>query len=103
MYIVVLITVPKQREAERIARGLIEKKLAACVNMIRGVDSLFRWEGKTDRAREILLVAKTRRSGFKKLAAFVKSLHSYAVPEIIALPVVAGNHEYLTWIDESVG
>jgi periplasmic divalent cation tolerance protein len=103
MFIVVFITVPKKAEAERIARGLIQHKLAACVNMVRGIDSLFRWEGKVDRAREILLIAKTGKSKFGKLAAFVKSAHSYTVPEIIALPVVAGNKEYLAWIDESVG
>ncbi|MDD2702429.1 MAG: divalent-cation tolerance protein CutA [Candidatus Omnitrophica bacterium] len=103
MYIVVFITVSKKQEAEVISRGLIKNRLAACVNMVRGIDSLFWWKGGVDRAREILLIAKTRRSKFKKLAAFVKSVHSYTVPEIIALPVVSGNKGYLAWINESVG
>jgi periplasmic divalent cation tolerance protein len=102
VYIVVFITVPNKQEAETIARGLIRNKLAACVNMVPGIGSLFRWKGKVDRAREILLLVKTGRSKFKKLAAFVKSVHSYQVPEIIALPVVAGNNDYLSWIHESV-
>jgi periplasmic divalent cation tolerance protein len=103
VYIVVFITVPRKQEAESIARGLVTNKLAACVNMVRGIDSLFRWQGKTARAREMLLIAKTRRSKFKKLVAFVKSVHSYTVPEIIALPIASGNNDYLAWIDESVG
>ena len=103
MYIVVLITASKKQEAEAIARGLIKNKLAACVNMVRGIDSLFWWKGKVDRARETLLIAKTKKSKFKKLAAFVRSVHSYTVPEIIALPIVSGNNDYLAWIDESVG
>ena len=102
VYIAVFITVPDRKEAEKIAHGLIKSKLAACVNMIGGVESLFRWEGKVDRAEEVLLIVKSRKSKFKKLMTFVKSVHSYSVPEIIALPITAGNKDYLTWIDESV-
>ncbi len=100
MYIVVLVTASSKEEADKIARGLLEEKLAACVNIIEGLDSRFWWQGKIDQAKEALLIIKTRKSLFNKLAKKVKSLHSYTVPEIIALPIISGNKAYLDWIND---
>jgi len=103
MYIVVLVTASSKEEAQKIARGLLEEKLAACVNIIDGLESHFWWQGKIDSAKEALLVIKTKKELFNKLAKKVKSLHSYSVPEIIALSIVTGNTEYLKWINDSTG
>ncbi len=103
MYITVFVTAGRKKEAEKIARRLVEKRLAACVNVLPGISSFFRWEGRIDNCRECLLVIKTKRSLFSRLAKEVVSCHSYSVPEIIALPVVAGAKKYLSWINESVG
>ena len=100
MYIVVFSTVSNKKEAELIAQGLIKDKLAACVNIIENVYSLFWWKGKIDSAKEVLLVIKTRKALAAKLIKKIKSLHSYEVPEIIALPIVSGNKEYLEWISK---
>ena len=100
-HIVVLVTAGSKEEAQKIARGLLEEKLAACVNIIDGVESHFWWQGKIDIVKEALLVIKTKKELFNKLAKKVKSLHSYTVPEIIALPIIAGNKGYLNWINDS--
>jgi periplasmic divalent cation tolerance protein len=102
MHVVVLITASKKIEAQKIARGLLKEKLAACVNIVDKVHSLFWWQGKIDNAGELLLVVKTRKDKLKPLIKKVKSLHSYTVPEIIALPIAAGYGPYLKWIDESL-
>ncbi len=99
--IVVLITSASREEADRIARRLVEDRLAACVNVVPQIRSLFVWEGKLSQEDEVLLVVKSRRSRFEQLAAAVKHLHSYSVPEIIALPVVVGSTDYLRWVSES--
>ncbi len=101
MNVVIFVTAANKKEAEKIASTLIEKKLAACVNIIENVNSLFWWQGKVDRLKEALLIVKTRRTLMNKLIKKVKSLHSYAVPEIIALPIVSGDKKYLQWINES--
>ncbi len=101
MYIVVFITVKDKMEGQKIADKLIQSKCAACVNIMEGVTSVFWWEGKVDQASEVLLVIKTQKSLFRKLEKTVKSIHSYSVPEIIALPIVAGNTDYLKWIKSS--
>ncbi|MCD6341432.1 MAG: divalent-cation tolerance protein CutA [Thaumarchaeota archaeon] len=100
-YIVVLITASSE-ESENIARRLLEERLAACVNIVRGIKSLFWWEGKIDEAQEALLIAKTRLDQMEKLIQAVKQIHSYSVPEIIALPIIARNMSYLTWISQNV-
>ena len=97
--IVVFITVSGEAEARKIAEMLVSGKKAACVNIVPGVDSLFRWEGKLDAARESLLMVKTRASLFPEIAELVKRVHTYEVPEIIALPIVAGSEDYLKWLD----
>jgi periplasmic divalent cation tolerance protein len=97
--IVVLITVGSEEEARKIARLLVKERKAACVNIVPGVDSLFRWKGKVDSARESLLLVKTRASLFPEIISLVKQIHSYEVPEIIALPIIDGSEDYLKWLD----
>ncbi len=101
MYSIIFITASKVDEAEKIAKGLLESKLAACINIISQVKSYFWWEGKIDQADELLLIVKTRKSLVNKLIKKVKSLHSYSVPEIVAFPIISGNKDYLRWIDDS--
>lgn len=100
-YIVVFVTVPTQAIAKKMARFLLTKKLAACVNIMPAVESYFWWKKKIDRARERLLIIKTKRKLFTQLAKAVQSKHPYDVPEIIALPIVLGNKAYLDWINGS--
>ena len=101
-YVVVLITTPSKEEAERIARDLLSKKLAACVNIVSDVKSLFWWKEKIDEANECLLVIKTRLDQMKELIESVKRIHSYTVPEIIVLPIITGNTRYLEWINQTI-
>ncbi|MBA7486468.1 MAG: divalent cation tolerance protein CutA [Dehalococcoidia bacterium] len=101
-YIVILITSDSIEEADHIARVLLEKKKVACVNILRGIDSYFWWEGKVDSARENLLIAKTKASLLPEVVALVRKIHSYDVPEVIALPIIGGNQDYLEWIEQSV-
>lgn len=101
MYIVVLMTAKDAGEAEKIVIQLAEAKLIACSNIIRGVQSIFWWEGKVDKADEVLVVLKTRKALFKDVEKMIKSLHSYTLPEIIALPVIEGSKDYLNWIRNS--
>ncbi|MBU4305703.1 MAG: divalent-cation tolerance protein CutA [Candidatus Omnitrophica bacterium] len=99
-YIVVLITASSPEEARKISQELIAHKVAACINSAP-VHSVFRWKGKTERAKETLLIVKSRMALFEQLEAVVKRNHSYEVPEIIALPIVAGSSEYLKWVKET--
>ena len=101
-YIVVFITTNTAGEAQRIAALLLEQRQAACVNIIPEVDSRFWWEGELDSARESLLVIKTRASRLPEIINLVKGVHSNTVPEIIALPIIGGNQDYLDWIDKEV-
>jgi periplasmic divalent cation tolerance protein len=98
--IVLFTTVATIEEAERLARTLLDRRLAACVNLLPAVQSIYRWEGKIESASEILLVIKSRRALFEGIRDVVQSLHSYAVPELIAVPVVDGYAPYLNWIDQ---
>lgn len=91
-----------QKEAEKIANRLVRLKLSACVNIVSGIHSTYWWQGKIENSSEILLIIKTKRILTRKLIACVKKVHSYTVPEIIALPIAQGNKDYLNWIDESV-
>jgi periplasmic divalent cation tolerance protein len=100
-YVVVFITAETHGQGRDIADALVGGKLAACVNIVPQVQSKFWWQGKIDSANESLLIVKTREALLDKVIATVKSLHSYKVPEIIALPIVGGNKDYLDWIDES--
>jgi len=100
-HIVILVTAKDKKEANKIAVGLLEAKLIACANILDGVQSLFCWQGKIDSSKEVLLVLKTKKTLFKKVASKVKSLHSYQTPEIIALPITEGSKDYLDWINSS--
>ena len=102
MYIVVFVTASNKKEANKIAKELIRQRFAACVNIIDRIESVFRWQGKVDSAGETLLVIKSKQSKLNKIIKLVKSLHSYRVPEMIALPIIGGYIPYLDWIDESV-
>jgi periplasmic divalent cation tolerance protein len=102
-HIVVLITTGSLEEGRGIARALVEERLAACVNIISPIQSVYRWEGELHDDQEVLLVAKTATGMLEQLAGRVKQLHSYELPEIIALPIVAGAKDYLRWIDVETG
>lgn len=102
--IVVLVTCGSVKEARTIARALVKGNLAACVNILpSAVESIYRWKGKVESAKEFLLVIKTIRKRFAAVQAEVRHLHSYEVPEIIALPIAGGSRDYLSWIADSVG
>ncbi len=100
-YLVVLITTPVEK-GEEIADFIVENKLGACVNVVPEVKSTYWWKGNIERDREALLVVKTSFKKFEELRERVKEVHPYTVPEIIALPIVAGNTDYLNWIEESL-
>ncbi len=101
--IVILITAASAEEAAKLAKALVDEHLVACVNIVPGVRSFFFWEGRTQEASETLMVCKSRMPLLEKLSARVRELHSYTVPEIIAVPVVAGLPAYLRWLNESTG
>lgn len=100
--IVVLNTCGSQAEAEKLARLVIDQRLAACVSILPQVRSYYRWKGAVESAEEWLLMMKTSRSLFDRLSAAIKTAHSYEVPEVLALPVEAGNESYLSWLDASL-
>jgi periplasmic divalent cation tolerance protein len=99
--LIALITASNRDEAARIGAILVEERLAACVNVVPEVQSLFFWEGKARDEREALLIVKSRMPLWERLVARVTSVHSYTVPEIIALPIIAGSRDYLDWLRES--
>jgi periplasmic divalent cation tolerance protein len=99
--ITVFITAPNEDMAASIARALVESKLAACANIIKSIRSIYTWQGKVQDDQEVLMIVKTRRTLFDALISKVKEFHSYEVPEIIALPIVAGSEDYLKWMRES--
>jgi len=101
-HILVVVTTSSKEEAEKIAAALLEKKLIACANIFGPVTSRFWWQGKIDQAEEHMIFMKTRRELFQQIANNVKRLHSYEVPEIIALSIVDGFKPYLEWINSSL-
>ena len=101
-YLVVFITATTAEEAGRIADILVSERKAACVNIISGLHSRFWWQGEIDSADEALLIVKTKAGLLDELIGLVKQNHSYEVPEVIALPIVGGNQDYLKWIGEEV-
>lgn len=100
--IVVLSTCAAEADAERMARALVEGRLAACVTVAPGVRSFYRWKGKIESSVEFLLIAKTSRGLFPALCAEIEKLHPYEVPELLALPVVAGAEKYLSWFQANL-
>jgi len=102
-YVIVLVTCGSRKEASHIARVLVKKRAAACVNILTApVDSVYRWKGKVDKAREFLLLIKSSRRRLAALRAEVERLHSYDVPEFIAIPVAAASPCYLAWLADSL-
>jgi periplasmic divalent cation tolerance protein len=100
--IVVLMTAATHEEAAKIADHLVKSRLAACVQMLSGIESIYWWQETIERSSEILLLAKTTQDKFEELEAVVRSLHSYDTPEIIALPITAGSAPYLAWLAKNV-
>ena len=100
---IILTTTSSQAEARKIARALIEKKLAACVNIIPRIESVYRWQGKVETAREWLLVIKTSQKRAKAVESAIKELHSYDLPECISIAIDGGSKEYLKWLGKQVG
>ncbi len=101
--LVVLSTCSSEEEARRIARHLVEARLAACVNIVAGALSVYRWQGAIEEAPEWMLIIKTSAALFERLRAEIQKVHSYQVPEVIALAVVAGSESYLEWLDAELG
>lgn len=102
-YLQVLTAAGSEEEAERISAALVERRLAACVQVLGPVSSRYRWRGEVETAREWLCLAKTEASRYPELEAAIRELHSYEEPEIVATPIVAGSPGYLEWISQSVG
>ncbi len=100
--VVIMVTASSRRECRKIARRLIEEKLAACVNITQPIQSVYRWEGKVQQSKEFLLFIKTRRELFPQVKTEIALIHSYHTPEIICLPIIDGSPNYLQWIRDSV-
>jgi len=98
--IVVFITASDEDEAAKIATALVEARLAGCVNIIKDIRSIYSWQGKIEDEKEVLIVIKTQKILFYPLMERVKELHSYKVPEIIALPIIEGSEDYLKWLKD---
>ncbi len=98
--VVILVTAPTREEAQKIAHLLLERRKVACVNIVPMVDSIFWWQGQLDSAQEALLLMKTRVALIEGVVELVKQVHSYSTPEVIALPILSGNADYLKWVQE---
>ncbi len=101
--LLIFCTCPDQTTAERIAETVVRERLAACVNLVPGLTSIYRWEGQIQRDTELLLLVKTRAAVYPLLEARIRELHPYQVPEIIALPIQTGSATYLDWITDNTG
>jgi periplasmic divalent cation tolerance protein len=101
-YILILVTTSSKKEAEKISQALLNQKLIACANIVGPVSSHFHWDGKVEQAEEFLVLMKSRLDLFDAISEQVKALHSYEVPEIVALPIVAGSKTYLEWLGTSL-
>jgi periplasmic divalent cation tolerance protein len=99
-HLVVLVTVPNREIGKRLAEVLVEERLAACVNRVPGLLSIYRWQGKIEQEQEELLLIKTQDCLLEQLTVRVRELHPYTVPEIVALPVVGGSQAYLDWVTQ---
>ncbi len=100
--VVIMVTAANRRECRKIARHLVEAKLAACVNIAQKMESIYSWQGKIAEEKEFLLLIKSTRELFPEIAAAISSLHSYHTPEIICLPIIEGSLNYMQWLGESV-
>ena len=100
--VVILVTAASHRECWKIARHLVEEKLAACVNITQAIESVYRWEGKLTDKKEFIMLIKSTRELFPEIKAAIAKLHSYHTPEIICLPIIDGSRNYLKWVADSV-
>lgn len=100
--IIVFVTVPGLREGSRISKAILTSRLAACVNVIPGVQSIYKWKGKIVQEKEAMLVLKTTRLRYRKLEQKIKELHPYEVPEVIAIPLICGSPQYVEWVTREV-
>ena len=100
--VVIMVTAASRRECRKIARHLVEARLAACVNITQPIESIYRWEGKVAEEKEFLMLIKSTRDLFPKIKTEIGRIHSYHTPEIICLPIIDGSRNYLEWISESV-
>jgi periplasmic divalent cation tolerance protein len=100
--LIVFVTTPSSEEANRIAEAIVTQRLAACVNIVSAIQSIYRWEGKITRDQESLMIIKTTEERYTELERSVKELHTYSTPEIVALRIEAGSQQYLKWLRESV-
>lgn len=98
-FIVIYCTVPNKKEGKEIAKALVEKKLAACVNIVEKMESVFSWDGEICEEHEALMIIKTRKELFERIRIRIQDMHSYNVPEIIAMPIVEADETYLKWIE----
>lgn len=96
--LVILVTAVNQKEARRIGKGMVDAKLAACANIIPGIQSIYRWKGKVVKAQEVLIILKSTRPRYRALEKAIKAMHTYETPEIIALPVKEGLDRYIRWV-----
>ena len=99
--LIVYITAPNEEEAAKIAKILVEERLAGCVNIVKDIRSIYAWQGKIEDEKEVLMIVKTRLELFSALTSKVKELHSYTVPEVIAMPIVDGSPEYIEWLQKA--
>ena len=100
--VVIMVTAASRRECRKIARHLVEAKLAACVNVTGPVESIYRWEGKLTDEKEFLMLIKSTRELFPEIKAEISKIHSYHTPEIICLPIIDGSRNYMQWVSDSV-
>ena len=100
---IILTTAGSQEDADKIAHALVERRLAACVNVVRQIGSVYRWQGKVETAQEWLLLIKTKAEIYERVRDALKELHSYDLPECVMLEVTAGSQEYLDWIAQNTG
>lgn len=100
--IIVFVTVPGLREGSRISRAILTSRLAACVNVIPGIQSIYKWKGKIVQEKEAMLVLKTTRVLYRKLERKIRELHPYEVPEVIAIPLICGSSQYVEWVAREV-
>lgn len=101
-FVVIFVTASTEEEAKKIESTLLDQRKAACVNIILGIKSSFWWKGEIETAQEVLLVIKTKTSKLNEIIRIVKEIHSYETPEVIALPIIGGNEDYLRWIGKEV-
>ena len=99
--IIVLVTASNEEEASAIAEAVVNERLAACVNILPGVESVYRWEGRVERGREFLLIIKSTAGRYGALEQRVKELHSYSTPEVVAIRIETGSSDYLAWLRDS--